>query len=111
MRCAPASLALLLCTALLGGDRFTPDPKLLPSSLREQAKLQQDWLQKRLDNNLPALMRKYGVQMWIVACREYAEDPAFFSLVSPTDFAARRTTIYVFFDRGANQPIERLALG
>ena len=61
--------------------------------------------------NLPALMRKHGVQVWIVACREYAEDPAFFSLVSPTVFAARRTTIYVFFDPGRNQPLERLALG
>ena len=56
-------------------------------------------------------MRQHGVQMWIVACREYAEDPAFFSLVSPTVFAARRTTIYVFFDRGPGQPVERLALG
>jgi hypothetical protein len=49
--------------------------------------------------------------MWIVACREYAEDPAFFSLVSPTVFAARRTTIYVFNDKGPAQGVERLALG
>lgn len=56
-------------------------------------------------------MRKHHVQMWIVACREYAEDPAFFSLVSPTVFAARRTTIYVFFDPGGSASLERLALG
>jgi hypothetical protein len=49
--------------------------------------------------------------MWIVACREYAEDPAFFSLVSPTVFAARRTTIYVFNDKGPAEGVERLALG
>jgi Xaa-Pro aminopeptidase len=73
--------------------------------------MQQEWLRVRLERNLPAVMRKHGVQMWIVACREYAEDPAFFSLVSPTVFAARRTTIYVFFDRGPGQAIERLALG
>jgi Xaa-Pro aminopeptidase len=73
--------------------------------------MQQEWLRVRLERNLPALMRQHGVQMWIVACREYAEDPAFFSLVSPTVFAARRTTIYVFFDRGPGQPVERLALG
>src|SRR5271154_328995 len=79
--------------------------------LRQQAEMQQEWLRLRLERHLPTLMRKYGVQMWIVACREYAEDPAFFSLVSPTVFAARRTTIYVFFDRGPNQPLERLALG
>ena len=73
--------------------------------------MQQEWLRLRLERNLPALMRKHSVQMWIVACREYAEDPAFFSLVSPTVFAARRTTIYVFFDRGPGQSLERLALG
>jgi len=80
-------------------------------SLRQQAQIQQEWLRLRLERHLPALMRKHGVQMWIVACREYAEDPAFFSLVSPTVFAARRTTIYVFFDRGPDNGVERLALG
>jgi len=79
--------------------------------LREQAAIQQQWLKLRLERNLPALMRKHNVQMWIVACREYAEDPAFFSLVSPTVFAARRTTIYVFFDRSGQGAVERLALG
>lgn len=56
-------------------------------------------------------MRKHHVQMWLVICREYNEDPVFFSLVSPTMFAARRRTIYVFFDRGEQKGIERLALG
>ena len=84
-------------------------PTLPP--LRKQAEIQQEWLRLRLERNLPALMRKHHAQMWIVACREYAEDPAFFSLVSPTVFAARRTTIYVFFDPGPEQNIERLALG
>lgn len=97
-------LALLLALSI---DAQVPS---LPP-LRQQAEMQQDWLRLRLERHLPPLMRKHGVQMWIVACREYAEDPAFFSLVSPTVFAARRTTIYVFFDRGASQPIERLALG
>jgi hypothetical protein len=84
-------------------------PTLPP--LRKQAEIQQQWLRLRLERNLPPLMRKHHAQMWIVACREYAEDPAFFSLVSPTVFAARRTTIYVFFDRGPGRDIERLALG
>src|SRR5271165_1102840 len=112
MRSRPLCLALI-CSATLfcASAAFSPDARLLPASLQQQAELQQAWLKSRLDNNLPALMRKHGVAMWIVACREYAEDPAFFSLVSPTVFAARRTTIYVFFDRGPNQGVERLALG
>jgi Xaa-Pro aminopeptidase len=56
-------------------------------------------------------MRENNVQMWIVPMREYNEDPVFSSLVSPTTFAARRRTIYVFFDRGLERGIERLALG
>jgi Xaa-Pro aminopeptidase len=59
---------------------------------------------------LPPLMRKYGIDMWVIPMREYNEDPVFTSLVSPTTFAARRRTIYVFFDKGA-EGIERIALG
>jgi len=103
---------LLCCSALLSASSlFRPDSALLPPTLRQQAVLQQGWLKTRLETNLPLLMRKHGVAMWIVACREYAEDPAFFSLVSPTVFAARRTTIYVFNDKGPAEGVERLALG
>jgi Xaa-Pro aminopeptidase len=56
-------------------------------------------------------MRKHAVSMWIVTNREYNEDPVFLSLVSPSLFAARRRTILVFFDRGPEKGIERLALG
>jgi hypothetical protein len=80
-------------------------------SLREQAKIQQEWLKLRLERDVPRLMRQNGVAMWIVDCREYNEDPVFKSLASPTVFAARRRTILVFFDRGDEKGIERLALG
>ena len=79
-------------------------------TLRAQADRQQAWLQQRMDSVLPPLMRKYGIDMWVIPMREYNEDPVFTSLVSPTTFAARRRTIYVFFDKGA-QGIERIALG
>ena len=85
---------------------------------REQAALQQQWLQKRLDTFLPALMRQHGFDMWVVPMREYNEDPVFKALVAPETFAARRRTIYVFFDRCAAsaapvtaQCVERIALG
>ncbi|MCU0616281.1 MAG: aminopeptidase P family protein [Gemmatimonadaceae bacterium] len=79
-------------------------------TLREQAVVRQQWLERRMETILPALMRKYNVDMWVIPMREYNEDPAFRSLVSPTTFAARRRTIYVFFDRGA-EGIERIAFG
>lgn len=80
-------------------------------TLREQAGLQQRWLEERMDTALPALMRKYGIDMWVVPMREYNEDPVFSSIVSPTTFAARRRTIYVFYDRGPAKGVERIALG
>ena len=104
-------MRLLLTALLLSLVLPAADQTALPSSLRVQAQMQQAWLKARLDRNLPMLMRQHGIAMWIVACREYAEDPAFFSLVSPTVFAARRTTIYVFYDRGGQRGVERLALG
>jgi len=87
-------------------------------TLQDQAVLQQDWLKKRLDTFLPPLMRKHGIDMWVVPMREYMEDPIFKAIVSPETFAARRRTIYVFFDKCAatGAPVavscvERLALG
>ncbi|HLG05441.1 MAG TPA: M24 family metallopeptidase [Gemmatimonadales bacterium] len=104
--------------------RYIPIPLLLllpglvraqPSrpfgTLREQAELQQRWLRQRMDSVLPALMRRYGVDMWVIPMREYNEDPTFSSLVSPTTFAARRRTIYLFYDRGPERGVERLAFG
>jgi Xaa-Pro aminopeptidase len=87
-------------------------------TLREQAALQQEWLKKRLDTFLPALMRKHGIDLWVVPMREYNEDPIFVAITAPETFAARRRTIYLFFDTcalsgAAPAPncIERVALG
>ena len=80
-------------------------------TLREQVSIQQAWLRERLETNLPMVMREHGVDMWVVSMREYNEDPVFRALVSPTRFAARRRTIYVFFDRGGDEGVERIALG
>ena len=103
-------------------DRLAPSA--LPAverpfgTLRDQAAMQQAWLRQRLDTFLPALMRQYGIDLWVVPMREYNEDPVFTSIVAPETFAARRRTIYVFFDKCAAAGtavsadcIERLALG
>ena len=86
-------------------------------TLRELAGMQQDWLRKRLDTFLPPLMRKHGIDMWVVPMREYTEDPIFSAISAPETFAARRRTIYVFFDAcAAGTPpsascVQRIALG
>ena len=85
---------------------------------RELAAMQQRWLRERLDTFVPALMRKHGIDMWVVPMREYAEDPVFTAITAPETFAARRRTIYVFFDTcaAAGRPpaatcVQRIALG
>lgn len=100
---AIALFAAVSATPALGQERPF-------GTLRDQADVRQKWLAERLENVLPRLMREHGVQMWIVPVREYNEDPVFFSLVSPTTMAARRRTIYVFFDRGETG-VERVAIG
>ncbi len=97
---------LLLAVAAEAQEIVNPLPPL-----RRQAEIQQEWLKARLERILPQLMRENDVHMWVVSMREYNEDPVFSSLVSATTFAARRRTIYVFFDRGPERGIERLALG
>src|SRR5512143_3580911 len=86
-------------------------------TLREQADIEQHWLDQRMKTVLPALMKKHGVDMWVVPMREYNEDPVFSSIVSPTTMSARRRTIYLFYDRCAfaradcAKRFERLAMG
>ncbi len=109
-----AGVAALVGLGIVGGALAQTrdyDPRRPFGALREQARTQQAWLEERLGRNLPMLMRKHGVDMWIVGMREYNEDPVFRALVSPTTFAARRRTIYIFHDRGPELGVERLALG
>ncbi|MCY1030143.1 M24 family metallopeptidase [Corallococcus sp. BB11-1] len=107
----PEAPAPAIAAAPAPAPAAVPAPERPFGTLREQAERQQAWLRERLETALPQLMRKHGVQMWIVPMREYNEDPVFKALVSPTTFAARRRTIYVFFDRGGDKGVERLALG
>jgi hypothetical protein len=117
MRAALASAAIACAMVMSGRGLAQSAPTQALSvprpfgTLREQAALRQEWLRQRMETVLPALMRRHGVDMWVIPMREYNEDPVFSSIVSPTTFAARRRTIYVFFDRGAEAGVERLALG
>lgn len=67
-------------------------------------------LKDRLDTLLPALMRETGIDLWLVINREYVEDPVYLTLVPEPVFAARRTTMLVFFDRGGDKGVERLTV-
>lgn len=78
--------------------------------MRERAALTDAILEDRLDNLLPRLMRREGIDMWIIISREYNEDPVMKTMLPATWLSARRRTIFVFFDPGEGQPIEKVAI-
>jgi Xaa-Pro aminopeptidase len=80
-------------------------PAVLP--VRERPAAINAALRERLDTVLPHVMRETGVDLWLVIAREYVEDPVYFTLVPAPSFAARRTTMLVFHDRGPEHGVER----
>jgi Xaa-Pro aminopeptidase len=76
-------------------------PIALP--LREQAMRRDEWLHARLDDLLPRIMRRRGIDCWVVVGREYNEDPILRTMLPGSWLSARRRTILVFTDYGANR--------
>ncbi len=99
-----------LLTLLLVLASFSAGAQYNILSQREQAKVIDELLDDRLNNLLPALMRREGFDMWVVISREYNEDPVIETLLPATWMAARRTTMLVVFDPGAGKPVEYLAV-
>lgn len=113
---ALTALPLAAHSALAAGSasgatqgRAIPEPGAVLSE-RQRVEPVNRILEERLDHLLPLLMRETGIDMWLVINREYAEDPVFFSLAPEPVFAARRTTMLMFFDRGEEEGIERLTV-
>jgi hypothetical protein len=79
-------------------------------SLKEQAAVYDGWLSVRLDKLLPELMRRERIDMWLVLCEEYNEDPVYLSLVPFASLSARRLSLIVFYDRGGDKGVERFAV-
>ncbi len=77
--------------------------------LREAARVQNDWLRRRLETVLPEVMRREGIDTWIVVAREYAEDPVVLSLLPAPMLSARRRTVLVFH-APEDGPFEALAI-
>ena len=69
-------------------------------SMKERAEIIDQILAVRL-NTLPVkLMRREGIEMWILVAREYNEDPVVMTMLPGDAHAARRRTILVFSDEG-----------
>lgn len=81
-------------------------PKIL--SERERADVIDELLEDKMTNLLPKLMRKEGIDMWVIISREYNEDPVMKTMLPAVWLSARRRTIMVFFDSGDS--LERYAI-
>ncbi|NNE71611.1 MAG: M24 family metallopeptidase [Rhodothermales bacterium] len=77
-------------------------------SMWERARVIDEMLEDRLRTVVPALMRREGFDMWIIAAREYNEDPVIETMLPSTWLAARRRTVLVLFDNG--DTVEGLAV-
>jgi Xaa-Pro aminopeptidase len=105
----PAAAALTTSDGAAGAaDRDFAMPTIL--SPREQAAVRDAWLVKRLDTVVPALMRREGIDLWLLVAREYAEDPVVRTMLPATWLSARRRTVLMFHDPGDGRPVERLAV-
>lgn len=78
--------------------------------LRDRVAAHDRLVQARLDQVVPRLMRETGVDMWILVAREYAEDPVVKAMLPATWASARRRMVLIFFDRGPEKGVERLAV-
>lgn len=79
-------------------------------SEREQARVVDEILAERLDTLLPVLMKRNGIDMWIIVSREYNEDPVLRTMLPATWLNARRRTILVFYNHPENGAIDKLAV-
>lgn len=104
------SPVLFLIYFMVSGFLYSQDgyPRILP--VREQARVVNDWLEKRLETILPEIMRREGLDMWLVICQEYNEDPVYPTLVPFEHLSARRLSMLVFFDRGKEKGLEKFSV-
>ena len=79
-------------------------------SVRDQARVVNELLNERLNNLLPSLMEKAGIDMWVVISREYNEDPVLRTMLPAEWLNARRRTILVFYNNPQQKTYEKLAI-
>lgn len=77
---------------------------------KERAVWVDSMLEYRFEHMLSDLMRREGIDMWILISREYNEDPVMKTMLPSEWLSARRRTIMVFYDPGNGMPIEKVAI-
>jgi Xaa-Pro aminopeptidase len=106
------SVIFILCIAVnasLAQNRSTDPIPAMPKLLtqREQMDVREKWLMKRLGSMLLPMMKRHGIEMWIVVNEEFNSDPVTPHITPPIPIVGRRD-MFLFIDRG--QRIERIAM-
>ena len=66
-------------------------------NMEERAKVRDQWLKERFETIMPRLMKREGIDMWVLISREYNEDPVLKTMLPANWLAARRTTMLVIY--------------
>ncbi len=83
-------------------------PKTL--NMQERAEVIDSWLEERVEIVLPEIMRRSGIDMWLIIAREYNEDPVIKTFLPATWQSARRTTMLIVYDPGEGKPLETFGI-
>ena len=110
----PIVCGWLLIAAILVGAPASSQNSLTTASglkvlpLQQQAEQINAWMEARLTSVLPPLMRRTGIDMWLIINREYNEDPVYFTLVPRPALYSSGTVALIFHDKGPQAGVERL---
>jgi hypothetical protein len=79
-------------------------------TLKEQERIKDAWLNQRLMTVLPESMANSGIDMWVIASKEYNEDPVMKTLYPSAIDSSGRLTILAFFYNKLKGRVERYAI-
>jgi hypothetical protein len=101
------TIIIVLTTIMVHAQKST-----LPSIMSEEKRATwvDSMLEYRIEHILPNLMRRSGIDMWVIISREYNEDPVMKTMLPSSWLSARRRTIMVFYDAGVGKSLEKIAI-
>ena len=88
----------LLSLIIAGTNLITAQDYPTILSLKKQTEIFNKNLEWKVDNVLPSIMRREGIDMWLVICFEYDTDPVYRTLNTWPGDGARRLSILIFHD-------------
>ena len=98
--------AQILSIASVNADEL----KDLVLSQREKNDLRNSITEERIETLIPGLMRKEGIDAWVLIAREYNDDPVMLTMLEAHRFTVSRRTVLMFLDHGPEKGVERLTI-